>query len=272
MPEVVVLGPTGSIGSHLLQLLHAQDIGVRTGNRRDFDYFSPRTYDPLFRGATHLFLLTPVVDSMVELTAALLVAAKRAGIERVVKISALGAMTHSPARLLRWHGEGEDLVAASGIAWVNLRPNALMQNFIQHYAPAIRAASRVAIPAGDSLISFVDAKDVARVAYHALFDNKFDGVTLDLTGPRAIGFSEAVSTLTFAAGRPIQYLDVSEEAARRAMGQRQIPDWKIEALIELYASYRRGEAAHVMSTVRDFTGEAPGTFKSFIGQHVKEFQ
>ncbi len=272
MSDVVVLGPTGSIGSHLLRLLHDNGVEARTGNRQDFDYFNPRTYDSLFKGATHLFLLTPVVDSMVELTSQLLMAAKRAGMERVVKISAFGAALNSPARLLRWHAECEGLVADSGIPWVNLRPNALMQNFIQHYAAAIKASSMVAVPAADARLSFVDAKDVARVAYHALFEDRFNGLTLELTGPRALSFCESVSDLTFALGRPIRYVSASEEGTRQFMAQRQFPAWKIEALLELYASYRRGDAARVTTSVEDLTSHPAETFNSFVGQHIKEFQ
>ncbi len=272
MPEVLVLGPTGSIGSHLLRLLHENGIGARTGNRRDFDYFSPRTYSPLFRGATHLLLLTPVVDSMVELTSALLTAAKTAGIERVIKVSALGAAPDSSARLMRWHAESEKLVSQSGFSWVNLRPNALMQNFIQHYSAGIRENSAIAVPAGESKISFVDAEDVAKVAFVALFDERLTGRSLDLTGNKAIDFCEAAADLTSALGRNVRYIDVTEEGTRKHLAQRQFPLWKSEALLELYASYRKNEAARVTTTVLEITGKAPGTFKNFINGHAKEFQ
>lgn len=272
MSEVVVLGPTGSIGSHLLRFLHSNGIGARTGNRKDFDYFNPRTYDPLFRGATHLFLLTPVVDSMVELTSVLLTAARRSGIQRIVKISAMGAAMDSRTRLFRWHAECEKLVHESGIPYVSLRPNALMQNFIQHYSMQIRKNSLIAVPAKDARISFVHAEDVAKVAYLSLFEERLSGKILDLTGPTALLFSQIAADLTAVLGRPIGYVNVSDEQARLSMTQPHIPPSIIEAVLELYASYRRGEAASVTTTIEELTGKPAENFKNFVSQHAKEFQ
>jgi uncharacterized protein YbjT (DUF2867 family) len=264
MIEIAVLGPTGNIGSALLRLLQGSPSGVRTGNRQDFDYFQPKTYGPFFKGATHLFLLTPVVDSMVELTAELVRAAKEAGIRKIVKVSALGARADSPARLLRWHAESEAIVRDSGIAWTILRPNALMQNFIQHYGRNVRAKSLIAVPASDARISFVDASDVARLAAASLESDDLTGQTLSLTGPRAWSFAEAADLFSLMLQRKITYVDTPEEKAREVLKSVGHPIWKVDALLEMYRHYRAGEAGFVTDTTAR-------TLESFLLAHREEF-
>ncbi len=266
MTEVVVLGPTGNVGSALLRQLLGRGVSVRTGNRQDFDYFQPRTYLPLFRGATHLFLLTPVTDQMVELTEALLQAAKKAGIRRIVRLSALGANPQSPARLLRWHGECETLLAQCGLPGVALRPNAFMQNFIQFQSHGVKATSRLTAPVGSARISFIDAEDIAKCAARVLLDEALFDTAVDLTGPESLSYREVARALSAAVGREIPYVDITEAEARAGMDRAGLPTWKAEALLELYAGYRRGEGSQLVST-----GAAGNRLDRFFIQHREEF-
>ena len=56
-------------------------------------------------------------------------AAKRAGVRRIVKMSAIKAAPDAPTTIRRWHGEIEQRINRSGIAYTHLWPNAFMQNF-----------------------------------------------------------------------------------------------------------------------------------------------
>ena len=270
MSELVVLGPTGNVGSALLRLLLSQDVGVRTGNRQDFDYFQPKTYAPLFRGATHLFLLTPITEQMVELTEALLMAAQKAGIRRIVKLSALGAHQKSPVRLLRWHGEAERLMEKTGLPCVSLRPNAFMQNFSQFQGRAIRATGKIAAPAGDSRVSFIDANDVAKAAARVLLDDTKYGA-FELTGPESLSYAEVARRLSTATGKRIAYENVTEERARADMERGKVPPWKAEALLELYQSYKRGEGETLTSDLAELTQTTGRRLDSFFIQHREDF-
>lgn len=272
MSETLVLSPTGNVGCCLSRLLHREGKTFRTGNRQDFDYFRPETYGSLFRGATHLFLVTPVVNTMVELTSVLLEHAKIHGIQRIVKISALGASPDSPTRLFRWHAESEALLRNSGIPWVILRPNAYMQNFTRYYARAIRERSVISIPAGDSRVSFIDAEDVAQIAFHALFESSLTGKTLEITGETAWSFSEAASALSRVLARPIRYVDASEEATQAAMLALGFPNWKVEALLELYRSYKSGKGSVLTQTFQEMSRYPPQSLECYFAKHKGDLQ
>lgn len=272
MGEVVVLGPTGNVGSRLILRLLERGLGVRTGNREDFDFHQPSTYVPLFRGATHLFLLTPVVQEMVALTEGLLRAARLAGIEHVVRLSAFGASRISPARILRWHGEAEELVRKSSLPYTILRPSAFMQNFIDHYGRSIKERSLLALPAGNSRVSFIDAEDIARVASEVLVDPSFRGEALEITGPAAISFPEACGSLSSVLDREVRFVDAEETAVRSRMIQAGVPPWRIDLTMELYASYRRGEAQATTQAVTAVTRSAPRKIFEFFTQHREEWK
>ena len=72
-------------------------------------------------------------------------AARAAGVARVVQITGLGADPKSPIRRLRWLGDAEARVAATGVkAWV-LRPAVAMQSLLKHN-PEIGIGGRLEAP------------------------------------------------------------------------------------------------------------------------------
>ena len=58
----------------------------------------------------------------------------------MVKFSILGAAPDSPSRLIRRHGEAEQMLRDSGIAFTMLRPHYFMQNLLW-YIDDIRKTS-----------------------------------------------------------------------------------------------------------------------------------
>jgi uncharacterized protein YbjT (DUF2867 family) len=79
------------------------------------------------------FLLSPSSAEQVAREANFIRAAKRAGIRHVVKFSILGAAPDSPSRFIRRHGEAEQMLRDSGIAFTVLRPHYFMQNLLSYY-------------------------------------------------------------------------------------------------------------------------------------------
>ncbi len=269
--EILVLGPTGNVGSRLTQLLVESGADVRTGNRQDFDFFRPETYGPLFKGISELFLLTPLVPQMVELTAEILQAAKRSQIRKIVRLSALGSDKNSSSSIFRWHAECEGLIEESGIAYTILRPNAFMQNFAKYYSPMIKARGALFLPANGARVSFVNAKDVAAVAQRCLSEKEHDGAILDLTGQEALSFQEAASLIGHVMNRPISYSSISQEIAREAMIENGTPSWRADILLGLYRHYRAGEAEMISQAIEKVLGRQPSTFKDFIVEHRRDF-
>ena len=66
-------------------------------------------------------------------------------------------------------------------------------------------------------------------------------------------------------GKEITIVDISEDDARKGMKDAGMPDWMIEAILELAGLIRNGYMSTVTSTVEDITGQKPGTFEKFVG-------
>ena len=147
-----------------------------------------------------------------------------------------------------------------------------MQNFVQHYSRSITQRSEIGVPAGEGRISFVDAADVAKVAFHALSGKIRENSPIELSGPTAHSFEEAADLFTLLLKRKIHFRNVSEDQARVAMSGFGIPAWKIEALLELYESYRRGDAATLSPAFQRIVGQPPNSLDVFIMKHREEFK
>ncbi len=140
---ILVTGGTGSSGSEIVEELAAKGIKFRMLARNPGkvavreegieivagDLAQPRSLGEALKGVERVLLLAPPVPNQVELESNVVDAAKQAGVRHVVKFSAMSADPKSPSRFPRVHGEVEQKIRASGLAWTFLRPTFFMQNF-----------------------------------------------------------------------------------------------------------------------------------------------
>lgn len=282
---ILVTGATGTIGSQVVaELARDSAVTVRAGVRDakkasslpngaaavDFDYARPDTLAAACSGADKVFLLTPLAEDQVELGQRLVEAAKSAGVKHIVKLSALGADIEPGIQLGRWHRAVEKAIEASGMAWTFLRPNNFMENFVNFYPPDREGA--IYLPWGEGAVSFVDGRDVARCAAAALAGDGHEGKAYTPTGPAAFTVAEAAATIAKVTGRAIKYVDVPEDAAKRAMLDMQIPPWMVDALMELHAVDKAGYAAVVTEDVKKLTGKAPRSFEDFARDNAAKWK
>jgi uncharacterized protein YbjT (DUF2867 family) len=86
------------------------------------DLDDPDSLLPAFEGVTDLWLLNAVSPRQPENAMNALWAAKRAGVERVVRMSAIGAAHDAPSRNGRLHALSDAELMASGLKWTILLP------------------------------------------------------------------------------------------------------------------------------------------------------
>jgi len=198
-------------------------------------------------------------------------AARKAGVQQVVKLSVMGASDDSPVRLLREQREIEKAVEASGMAWTVLRPQYFMQNTLRFAEPIAKAGS-FSVPMGDAAIAMIDVRDIAAVAAAALTEDGHEGRVYEITGPEALTFMDVAEKLSSVLDRPVEYGVISTEAARKRMLESGLPEWNVTGVIELVEDYRRGNGTKVTQTVRDVTGREPYTYEQFARDHVDVFR
>lgn len=283
---IAVTGATGTIGSELIRLLSeragAEEADVLALTRRPeggptlegvrwvrADLAEREELGSVLRDVRTLFVLTGNTARMVYLQKNAIRSARSAGVERVVKLSALGATDHSRSVIGCWHFNVERELRDSGLRWTILRPHHFMQNLLD---PVVfdRGKGEVRSAAGDGRIPFIDTRDIAEVAATLLTSEWERNEILTLTGPEAISYGEATAILAETLGRPLTYRAESFEEAwarRRAAGQ---PLWLAAGQLAI-AEYQRagGPTEQTTDTVASVTRRSPRSFADFARDHRK---
>jgi uncharacterized protein YbjT (DUF2867 family) len=276
MQTILVTGATGTIGSNVVAELQKLGAKVRVATRDpkkappgtegvEFDWEDAAKIARAVQAVDAVFLLTPLVENSVPYVKTLADACKAAGVKKIVKLSAAGADNPS-FPLVKRHSEGEDVIRASGLAWVALRPNFFMTNFVGYYPPDAEGA--MYLPTGSGKAAWIDPRDVAEVAALALTKPTWDNSALELGGPDSLSVGDVGKLIADATGRKITHVDVPESAARSAMEGMQMPGWMVDGMLGLHNVVKQGWASAVTPTVKDVTGHAPRSFAAFVKENV----
>ncbi len=282
---ILITGATGTVGSLLVKELENGEAAVKAmvrspekGERLrrhgiepvfgDFD--RPETLAPALEGVGKAFLLSAPDSRMAERETNFINAAKLAGVNHIVKLSAFGVGEGVPFSLGQWHYQAEQQLEKSGVAYTILRPNGFMQNMLG-FARTIREQSVFYAPLGETRVSYIDARDIATVAANALTEAGHEGRVYELTGPEALSYTEIAQKLSGAFGVEVKYVSVPMDAARQGMVASGMPEWLADALIELFEHYVKGGAEVVTSHVREVTGRGAISFEQFAADYAGAF-
>ncbi|WP_406415626.1 NAD(P)H-binding protein [Streptomyces sp. NBC_00873] len=278
---ILVTGATGTVGREVVRRLPA-DLRVRimardpakvtgassTAETVAGDYEDPRSLARAVTGVRTAFLVTTRVTG--DDDSRFVRAAQRAGVQRLVKLSAAAVLDQQADDLItRWQRANEELLRASGMEWTLLRPRAFMSNSLA-WAASIRSERTVRALYGTSVNACVDPRDIAEVAVRALTEERHAGCTYTLTGPEAltaIGQTEQLGRLL---GVPLDFEELSRDEACAAL-RRRYPAPVVEALLESAERQRAGAKAQVEDTVRTVTGRSAGSFRGWAEDHLEAF-
>jgi NADH dehydrogenase len=148
-------------------------------------------------------------------TAALLAAARQAGVRRVVHISVAHADEASPYPYFRAKGEAERLVRESGLSYAILRPTVLFGTegiLFNNIAYMLRRFPAFAIPGkGDYRLQPIYVDDLAELAVTAGHEKR--SLVLDAAGPETFTFDELVRRMAKQVGSHARLLHMNPERA-----------------------------------------------------------
>jgi uncharacterized protein YbjT (DUF2867 family) len=281
---IMVTGATGTIGKEVVKELRGMDARFRVVARDPKkarkllgdvqivrgDLGDRGSLDAAFEGGTKLFLLGPGSPTQVADQHNAIEAANAAGITHVVRSSAFVSDTESTVPLGRWHGQTDEELRRSGLKWTILQPEAFMQNLLGSVG-TIKQQGAIYGTSKDGKIAMIDARDIARVAAHALVDSEHEGKTYVLTGPEAVDYAQVAETFSHVLGRPVKYVDLSPEQARLGMLGTGLPEWLVDILLGLSSIYAAGRGAQVTDAVEHVGGAKPRTIAEFVRDHVLAF-
>ncbi len=228
--HVLVLGGTGFVGRHVVPRLSADGHRVTVIARRRYDArhlillptvqvvegdaLDGRTLDARLRDVTAVVNLIGILNERgretfgrvhVDGVRTIVDACARAGVARLLHMSAINADPAGPSRYLRSKGEAEAIVAASGRAWTIFRPSVIFGRedaFLNTFARLLALFPVMALPSPDARFAPVYVGDVAHCFAHALMDERTRGQRYALCGPAIYTLEALVRHVGAATGHP----------------------------------------------------------------------
>lgn len=285
--EILITGATGTVSSALIDTLAGSGLRLRALVRdtakaeplrhRGIDVVrgdlgDPRSLPAAFAGATDLWLLTPNGPRSPEHSANAVWAARACGIERVVRLSAVGAALDAPSRSGRLHALSDLELEHSGLRWTILRPHWFMQN-LGNEAGGIAADSALRLNMGEGRLGMIDARDIAAFAAAVLTDptGRHDGKTYTPTGPAALSFAEVAHRLTDALGREVHYHPATDAEVEAKLLGYGVDTWITGMLTEYAQAYASGWGDFTTTDFHDVTGRHPRDLADFLRDHASVF-
>lgn len=226
---VAVVGATGFVGSHLVPHLVAAGHRVvaisRTGTRRPdwgervetrpADVATGAGLEAAIDGADAVVHLVAIPreaggrsfdEVNVRGTGRVVLAAERAGVRRIVHLSAMGVIDDPRLAYLHSKWRGEQLVRGSSLEWVVLRPSLLfgpgdgffnlVKTTLKWWSPGI-----VVIPGrGDAVFQPLAAADLALAVERSLADADRAGQVYELGGPEHVTYRRIVDEVMAVTG------------------------------------------------------------------------
>jgi len=248
-----------------LQKFRKQGLDAVLGTFED-----PASLKAAMQGCDSLILISPPTQNQVQCEKNAIDSAKQEGITYIVKISASDANLRSSVPWAKSHAEIDHYLRNSGIAWTILKPTAFMQNFLSLSKPI----SKGILPqvAGNGHVGYIDALDIARVAFSVLTEDHHKRATYFLNGPEMLDMKEIALQLSETLGKKVRYVNLPSFVFRLLLRLYGSSRWVANGLIEQYAEVVAKNHDHDMNEeVIRITNCPPRSFLDFAKEHKEAF-
>ncbi|GIH24880.1 nucleotide-diphosphate-sugar epimerase [Acrocarpospora phusangensis] len=225
-------------------------------------------------GVSTVYFAYPVQEGLLDATVNMAVAARDAGVTRLVDMVMLVSTPDAPTPRLRENYLSEQVFEWAGIGAAHVRATVFFEN--------IRAMANATIASGvfmapfddDTVIPLVAGADVARVAAGVLTAEHVPaGSSYSVIG-QVLTVNEIVATLADGLGRKVRFQDVSDELWAEAARER-VNDHAVAHLSKLWATFRTGTADYAEfngpDTIERVGGRRPYTFAEFVVEERLSF-
>jgi len=280
MPNILITGATGNVGTAVIKSLQKQALPINiTAGVRDpttdiiklndynidmvrFDVTDPSTFTTAFQSIDIIFLLRPPqISAVKKYFKPLINSAVEAGIKHIIFLSVQGVEKSN----IIPHHRIETLVVNSKIPYTFLRPGYFMQNFTSILRNDIVNQRRIFLPAGNAKFTLVDIRDIGDVAA-AIITNTANHInkSYDLTCYEKLTFYEMAERLSDGLGIKINYDSPNIFSFYRKKYKEKTPAMLILVMIMLHYLPRFQKEPLITDCIEIITGKQPITFEQFI--------
>jgi NAD(P)H dehydrogenase (quinone) len=226
--SLIITGATGHLGRLVVESLLARgtaasdivatgrstdrlaDLAARGVSVAELDYSRPETLAGVVTsGDTLLLVSASEPGNRAAQHAAVIAAAKAAGVARIVYTSATNATT-SDLVLAPDHKATEETLVASGVPFTILRNGWYTENYAGEVEKG-RENGAIVASVGDGRIASASRKDYADAAATVLTTEGHEGAVYELSGDVSWDFDELAATIGTIVGREVAYTRLTPE-------------------------------------------------------------
>ena len=281
-------GRQGKTGRHVSEMLLARGIPVRAFVRQiddrserlralgaeivQGDFLDIRSVQRAAQGTSAVYFAYPVQDGLLDATASMALAAREAGISRLVNLVMLQSSPDAPTPRMRQNYLSEQVFEWAGIGVVHIRATVFYENLAAMVRQSLPAQGAVRLPWGseNTVLPLVAGEDVARVAAGLLVRPELKaGTAVRLIGT-TISLKEIIATFAREFGRDVRYEEISDEEWRRDALARGYNTHAVEHLSSLWRAIRgaaidpKDPRYAVTDAIEETGGMKPKTFATFV--------
>ena len=281
-------GRQGKTGRHVSEMLLARGIPVRAFVRQiddrserlralgaeivQGDFLDIRSVQRAAQGASAVYFAYPVQDGLLDATAAMALAAREAGISRLVNLVMLQSSPDAPTPRMRQNYLSEQVFEWAGIGVVHIRATVFYENLAAMVRQSLPAQGAVRLPwdSENTVLPLVAGEDVGRVAAGLLVRPELKaGTAVRLIGT-TISLKEIIATFAREFGRDVRYEEISDEEWRRDALARGYNTHAVEHLSSLWRAIRgaaidpKDPRYAVTDAIEEIGGMKPKTFAAFV--------
>ena len=231
--------PAGDITATGRDITKVKDLADRGVRVLAIDYDDPASLDAAFRGADRILLISASEPGRrAQQHENAIDAAARAGAGLLAYTSIANAGT-TTMRLATEHQATEVALHASGLNYTLLRNSWYVENYTAQI-PAILQRGSLAGSAGDGRVSAATRADYAAAAAAVLAGEGRDR-SYELGGDEAFTLAELAAEIGAQAGRPVSYLDLSEDEYARLLAGAGLPEAAAATMADADRGLARGD-------------------------------
>lgn len=265
--KILVLGANGKTGSRVIERLqNNKNVEIKIGSRTaeiPFDWENPETWNAVLTGTDAVYITFQpdlAVPSAVEIIHKFTVLASKLGVQKMVLLSGRG---EKEAQVC------EEIVKNTAKNWTIVRASWFNQNFSESFFLDPILAGIVALPRAEALEPFTDADDIAAVVTASLLEEKHNGKTYELTGPRLLTFQQAVQEIAEASGRNISFQELTLSQYIQMLQEYQIPEDHIWLVNYLFEHVLDGRNSSITNDIEKVLGRKAKDFKTYAQETAK---
>jgi uncharacterized protein YbjT (DUF2867 family) len=288
-------GRQGKTGRHVAELLLKRGIPVRAFVHKidersedlralgaqifEGDFLDARSVMRAAQDTSAIYLAYPVQDGLLDATAAVALAARQAGVGRLINLVMLRSSLDAPTPRMRQNFLSEQVFEWAGIGAVHIRATVFFESVAARLWQSMPAQGAVRMPLGseNTVLPMVAGEDVGHVAAGLLSAPKLvAGTAYPLIGT-TLSLGEIIATFGRVLGKSVRYEEISDEEWRRESLERGINAHAVEHLSNLWRTLRSAAIDPddprfaVTDTIEKVGGKTPKSFENFVREREIEF-